>query len=107
MFDAPHVCNLKNNAKQHYSHMGIEPRLRLLAIFVTLYNNDNFMELVTLKFSTAKKLWTFRLELEATDLKVDLKQRTLTCHCSPKDIKRAIEQFDATLLMTSTANTPS
>ena len=65
------------------------------------------MELVTLKFNTAKKLWTFRLEIEETDLKVDLKQRTLTCQCSPKDIKRAIEQFDATLLVTNTANTPA
>ncbi len=65
------------------------------------------MELVTLQFNTAKKLWTFRLEIEAKDLKVDLKQRTLTCHCSQKDIKLAVEQFDAKLLMTNTANTPA
>ena len=65
------------------------------------------MEIVTLQFNTAKKLWTFRLEIEAKDLKVDLKQRTLTCHCSPKDIKRAIEQFDARLLTSNTANTAS
>jgi len=65
------------------------------------------MEMVTLQFNTAKKLWTFRLEIEAQDLKVDLKQRTLTCQCSPKDIKLAIEQFDARLLATNTANTVS
>jgi hypothetical protein len=42
------------------------------------------MEMVTLQFNTAKKLWTFRLEIEAKDLQVDLKQRTLTCHCTKK-----------------------
>ena len=65
------------------------------------------MELVTLQFNTAKKLWIFRLEIEATDLKVDLKNRTLTCQCSKKDIKLALEQFGARLLVTNTANTPA
>lgn len=65
------------------------------------------MEMVTLQFNTAKKLWTFRLEIEAKDLQVDLKQRTLTCHCTKKEIKLAIEQFGARLLTSSTAKTSS
>ena len=72
--------------------------LSLREMLVILYYNNNFMELVTLQFNTAKKLWTFRLEIEANDLEINLKQRTLTCHCSPSHIKLALDEFDAKLI---------
>jgi hypothetical protein len=61
------------------------------------------MKMVTLQFPTAKKLWTFKMEIDSTDFEVNLKLRTITCECSDKHIKMAVELFDAKLLTNETA----
>jgi len=61
------------------------------------------MKMVTLQFPTAKKLWTFKMEIESNVSEVNLKERTITCECTDKHIQLAIEQFDAKLLTNKSA----
>jgi hypothetical protein len=58
------------------------------------------MELVTLQFPTARELWSFRLEIEATIFEFNLRDRTLTCQCSDDHIKLAIEKYNGKLIST-------
>jgi hypothetical protein len=58
------------------------------------------MELVTLRFPTAKGLWSFRLKIEATIFEFNLRDRTLTCQCSDEHIKLAIEKYNAKVIST-------
>lgn len=59
------------------------------------------MELVTLRFPTVKLLWGFRLEIEADVFEINLRDHTLTCHCSEQYIKLAVEKYGAKLISSS------
>jgi hypothetical protein len=68
-----------------------------------MFQQQLLMKMVTLQFPTAKKLWTFKMEIESNVSDVNVKERTITCECTDKHIKLAIEQFDAKLVTNQSA----
>lgn len=59
------------------------------------------MELVTLQFPTVKLLWGFRLEIESNIFEINLRERTLSCHCSDAHLRLAVEKYGATVVNNS------
>jgi hypothetical protein len=53
------------------------------------------MQKVTLKFKSGKQLWEFKQQIRAQDVEINLRNCTLTCHCSEKEISLAIVKFGA------------
>lgn len=53
------------------------------------------MQKVTLKFKSSKQLWDFKQEIKAQDVEINLRNCTITCNCSEKEISQAIEKFGA------------
>lgn len=64
----------------------------------TLVSQQQIMELVTLQFPTVKLLWGFRLEIETDVFEINLRNHTLTCHCSEQHIKLAVEKYAAKVI---------
>jgi len=56
------------------------------------------MKQVTLRFPDLHLLWSFAQTLNSANIVVNIKDKTLSCHCADKDVTDAITTYKARLL---------
>lgn len=68
------------------------------SMYTPFHHQSAGRPVVTLKFTSANRLWQFKQAIKADQVNIDLKNCTLTCTCSTEDIKLAVEQYGAIVL---------